>query len=113
MSIPLALIVASFALAWPLAAPAQTGHAGHHESPSVTKSDAAMTSGVVRRVDKATGNVTIAHEALTNLNMPKMTMTFAVKDRAWLDGLKEGVPIRFNAENLNGTLTVVALERAK
>jgi Cu(I)/Ag(I) efflux system periplasmic protein CusF len=113
MRLPISLLAIAIALTWPLASPAQSGHTGHHTGAALAQADTAMTNGVVRRVDKSTGSVTIAHEALTNLDMPKMTMTFAVKDRTWLDGLKEGMPIRFVADNVNGTLTVVALERAK
>lgn len=69
-----------------------------------------MTDGVVKRVDKASGRVTIAHEAITNLDMPKMTMTFRVRDLGWLDRMKEGDRIRFSAANPNGVLTVVAYE---
>ncbi len=72
-----------------------------------------MTNGVVKRVDKAASSVTITHEPLTNLGMPAMTMSFLVKDRAWLDAMKVGAPIRFRAENIKGELTVVALEQSK
>lgn len=113
MNFLVAVFVTSVALALPLAAAAQSDHLAHHDGTAATKPEAAMTNGVVRKVDKAAGSVTIAHEALTNLNMPKMTMTFLVKERAWLDGLKEGTRIRFVAQNVNGTLTVVALEQAK
>jgi Cu/Ag efflux protein CusF len=105
--------VAAFAFTLPLAAAAQSGHATHHDGAASATAQTAMTNGVVRKVDKAAGSVTIAHEALTNLGMPGMTMSFLVKDRAWLDGLKEGARIRFVAANVNGTLTVVALEQAK
>ena len=71
----------------------------------------AMTNGVVKKVDKAAGSVTIAHEPLTNLGMPAMTMTFLVQDRAWLNGMKEGARIRFVANNVKGELTVVAVEQ--
>jgi Cu/Ag efflux protein CusF len=113
MNLPLAVFIVSFSLALPLAAAAQSGHLAHHDGANATAPQAAMTNGVVRRVDKAAGSVTIAHEALTNLNMPGMTMSFLVKDRAWLDGLKEGSRIRFVAQSVNGALVVVALEQAK
>ena len=44
-----------------------------------------MSEGIVRKVDKASGKVTIAHGPLSNLKMPAMTMVFRVKDAAWLD----------------------------
>jgi len=89
-----------------------TNHLAHFTAAPAAQQPA-MTNGVVKRVDKAAGSVTIAHEPLTNLGMPGMTMAFLVKDRAWLDGIKEGSRIRFVAENVNGELTVVALEQAK
>lgn len=103
--------VTSLLLALPLASAAQSGHAAHHEGTAATQT--AMTDGIVRKVDRAAGSVTIAHEALTNLGMPKMTMTFRVKERAWLDSMKEGARIRFVAANVNGALTVVALDQPK
>jgi Cu(I)/Ag(I) efflux system protein CusF len=103
----------AFALALPAGAMAQDVHAAHHAATAPAAQQTAMTNGVVKRVDKSTGSVTIAHEALTNLGMPGMTMTFLVKDRAWLDGMKAGSRIRFVAENVNGDLTIVALEQVK
>jgi Cu/Ag efflux protein CusF len=71
------------------------------------------TEGVVKRIDRAGSRVTIAHEAIRNLDMPKMTMAFRVSDPSWLERLKEGDRIRFAAENPNGVLTLVAFEPAK
>ena len=110
-AVTVSLIAIAFAL--PTGAMAQDSHAAHHAMAAPAAQQAAMTNGVVKRVDKAAGNVTIAHEPLTNLGMPGMTMTFLVKDRTWLDGMKAGSRIRFVAENVNGELTVVALEQAK
>jgi len=113
MNFLVAVFITSAALALPLAASAQTDHLAHHDGTAATKPESVMTSGIVRRVDRSASSVTIAHDALTNLNMPKMTMTFLVKERSWLDGLKEGSRIRFIAENVNGELIVVALQAAK
>jgi Cu(I)/Ag(I) efflux system periplasmic protein CusF len=73
----------------------------------------AMTDGVVKRIDRQAGSITIAHEPLVNLGMPRMTMTFRLKERSLIDGIKEGAQVRFVAENVNGALTVVALQAAK
>ena len=40
-------------------------------------------------------------------------MTFRLNTPALIDGIKEGSRIRFVTDNVNGELTVVALERAK
>ena len=112
MKLPAAVFVLSIALLLPLPASAQTDHSAHHDAAPATSAPTAMVNGVVQRVDKAAGSVTIAHEALTNLGMPKMTMTFLVANRTWLDTLKDGSKVRFVAENVNGALTVVALQPA-
>jgi Cu/Ag efflux protein CusF len=72
-----------------------------------------MTAGVVKKVDKSAGKVTINHEPLNNLGMPKMTMVFRVKDPAMLDRLKEGDEIRFVAEKVDGAYTVIQFEPVK
>lgn len=100
------------ATALPLVAAAQSEHMAHH--PTATSSvQTEMTKGVVKRVERDAGRVTIAHEPLLNLRMPAMTMTFLVKDRAWLAGLTEGATVRFVAESVKGELVVVALEQMK
>jgi Cu/Ag efflux protein CusF len=103
---------AALAAAFPTAVGAQSAHAAHHGA-AVAGSQAPMTNGVVKRLDKAAGTITIAHEPMTNLGMPAMTMSFAVKDRTWLTGVKEGAKIRFVAESVKGELLVVALEAVK
>lgn len=113
MRLPIALSLAVLVASQPLAAAAQSEHAAHHSGSAVGSKQLAMTNGVVKRVDNAKGSVTIAHEPLVNLGMPAMTMTFLVKDRAWLGGMKEGGKIRFVAEEVNGELTVVAVEQVK
>ena len=73
----------------------------------------AMTSGVVKKVDKGAGKVTIRHGPIENLGMPQMTMIFRVKDPAMLDRLKEGDEIRFVAEKVDGAFTVMSVEVGK
>jgi Cu/Ag efflux protein CusF len=76
------------------------------------ESGQAMTVGLVKKVDKAAGKVTISHEPLEHLGMPKMTMVFRVKDPSMLDRLKEGQKIRFVADKVNGAFTVMWFEPA-
>ena len=96
-------------------------HAGHGGAMAPGKTmqskapaEAKMVDGQVKKVDKSAGKVTLAHGPLTNLGMDMaMTMAFRVKDAAWLDQMKEGDKIRFVADNINGTLTVVRFEPVK
>jgi len=78
-----------------------------------TESGRAMTAGAVKKVDKAAGKVTISHEPIEKLEMPRMTMVYRVKDPAMLDRLKEGDRINFVAEKVNGAFTVMEFEPTK
>jgi len=81
-------------------------------TPSI-ESGQAMTSGVVKKVDKGAGKVTIRHGPIVNLGMPQMTMIFRVKDPDMLDRLKEGDEIRFVADKVDGAYTVIQFEPVK
>ena len=72
-----------------------------------------MVNGEVRKVDKGAGKVTLKHDAIPNLEMPRMTMVFRVKDPSMLDQLKEGDKIKFAADNINGALTVTEVQANK
>ena len=108
----LALTLIAISLAVPLPALAQGSHMTHPQA-KPSAANAAWSDGVVKTIHKQDGQMTIAHGPLVNLGMGKMTMTFRVKTPALFEGIKEGSKIRFVAENVNGELTVVALEAAK
>jgi Cu(I)/Ag(I) efflux system protein CusF len=109
-------LLSSFLISMPLALPL---HALAQASPATAaqaKASAPSTAwseGVVKTIHKQEGQITIAHGPLVNLGMGKMTMTFRLKTPALIEGIKEGSKIRFVAENVNGELTVVALQAAK
>ena len=115
-----ALILSVFALAGTVSAPtfAASEHGGHGGMTAQAQAQApastSMTDGVVKKVDKAAGKVTLSHGPLPTLGMTTpMTMVFRLKDAAWLDLLKEGDKIRFMADNVNGAITVTHFEHAK
>jgi Cu/Ag efflux protein CusF len=72
---------------------------------------AAMSHGEIRKVDKTAGKLTIKHGPLENLGMDAMTMVFKVKDAAMLSQVKSGDRIDFIADEMDGALTVVKLEK--
>lgn len=75
---------------------------------------ASLTEGEVRKVDKATGKITLKHGEIKNLDMPPMTMVFGVKDKALLDKVQKGDKVKFAADkNAAGELIVTAVEAAK
>ena len=109
LTVTLAVLAASFATT----APAADDHAGHGTMHGAAPAAASMADGLVKKVDKSGAKVTIAHGALTNLGMPAMTMVFRVKDKAWLDQMKDGDKVRFMADNVSGNLTIVQLDKVK
>ena len=112
-----ALITASliaFSTLGAVSAQAASDHAGHAmASPSAASAEMQMIDAQVKKVDKAAGKVTLSHGPLTNLNMPAMTMVFRVKEAAWMDQMRTDGKIRFTADSINGTLTIVRFEAAK
>jgi Cu(I)/Ag(I) efflux system periplasmic protein CusF len=52
-------------------------------------------TGVVTKVDKAAGRVTLKHDPIQSLNWPAMTMAFHVKDKAMLDKLAAEQKVEF------------------
>ncbi len=69
-----------------------------------------FTNGTVKKVDAKAKKVTLIHEELKSLEMPAMTMVFAVDDAAMLTKLKEGAKVQFVAERKNGKLTVTQVK---
>jgi Cu(I)/Ag(I) efflux system protein CusF len=98
-----------------LAAPAAFAEEEHnHDKHSAQAASAAkLTSGVVRKIDKAAGKISIAHGPIENLGMPKMTMVYRVKEPAMLEAVKEGDKVNFAADNIQGAFTVTKIEAAK
>jgi Cu/Ag efflux protein CusF len=68
-------------------------------------------SGTVEEVDAAQGKITIDHEPIPNLDMDAMTMIFRTPDPSILKGLKAGDRIRFQADRVNGRISVVRIQR--
>ncbi|MCX7277633.1 MAG: copper-binding protein [Burkholderiales bacterium] len=70
-----------------------------------------LVDGEVRKVDLSAQKITLKHGEIKNLDMPGMSMVFKVKDPALLDKVKAGDRVQFTAEDVNGALTVVSIER--
>ena len=118
MKIAVAFTFAAIAVGLSTAASAADEHAGMgamHDTMhmhSATPVAAPMADGLVKKVDKLAGKLTISHGPLPN-GMPAMTMAFRVKETAWLDQIKAGERIRFAVDTIDGAMTVVGFERVK
>ena len=96
----IAMLIAAVALALPFATSAQ--------APATD-----MSNGEVRKVDRDAGQLTLRHGEIKNLDMPGMTMVFAVQDKAMLDKLQAGDKVKFKAISDGGKLTITQIDMAK
>lgn len=71
-----------------------------------------LTAGEVTRVDARTGKLTIRHEEIKNLDMPPMTMVFALSDSAQSASFKAGDKVLFHAEDKDGSLIITRIQPA-
>ncbi len=70
-----------------------------------------VVAGKVTKIDEAAGKVTIAHDAIPNLQMEAMTMVFKVGNPSMVAGLRPGDAINFTADKVNDQLTVTEIEK--
>jgi len=73
----------------------------------------ADVDGQVTKVDTAQNKVTLKHGPIKNLDMDGMTMVFSVAEPAMLKGIKIGDKVKFEADRVNGRLTVTKMRKAK
>jgi Cu/Ag efflux protein CusF len=84
-----------------------------HPTAQPAASNLPLVSGTVEKVDAGGGKVTIDHGPIPNLNMDPMTMVFRAQDPAILQGVKEGDKIQFQADRVNGQISVVRIETGR
>ena len=79
-----------------------------------TVAQAPMVNGQVTKIDEAAGKITLRHGPIKKLDMNEgMTMVFRVQDAALLKQVKVGDKVRFDADRINGQITVTKIEKAK
>jgi Cu(I)/Ag(I) efflux system protein CusF len=69
--------------------------------------------GTVEKIDKDGGKVTLKHGPIKNLDMDSMTMVFRVKEPTMLNNLKVGQKVKFEADRVNGQITVTKITGGK
>jgi Cu(I)/Ag(I) efflux system protein CusF len=72
-----------------------------------------MVDGQVTKINKAAGKITLRHGPIKNLDMEAMSMVFRVQDPTMLKGVKVGDKVKFEADRVNGQITVTKMQRAK
>ena len=81
------------------------GNASGHEAMPVR-----ATEGVVQKVDREAGKITLRHGEIANLGMPAMTMVFRVKEPVLLDRVKACDSVRFTAMHDAGAMVLTAID---
>jgi Cu(I)/Ag(I) efflux system periplasmic protein CusF len=81
---------------------------------SVTRAQAPMVNGQVTKIDESAGKITLKHGPIKKLDMNEgMTMVFRVQDAGMLKQVKVGDKVKFDADRINGQITVTKIEKAR
>ena len=67
----------------------------------------------VIKIDQSAGKITLKHGPIKNLDMDAMTMVFRVADPLMLAKVKAGDTVEFEADRVNGAITITKMEKAK
>ncbi len=70
----------------------------------------ASASGEVRRVDAAAGKITIKHGAISDLQLPAMTLVYRA-DPALLAAIKPGDKVKFTAKREGGQYVITEISK--
>jgi Cu(I)/Ag(I) efflux system protein CusF len=77
----------------------------------VTSAFAEPVAGEIKKINESAGKITIKHGPIPKLDMDAMTMVFRVADASFLKQVKVGDKIKFEADRVNGALTVTSLTK--
>ncbi|HAO42957.1 MAG TPA: RND transporter [Afipia sp.] len=70
--------------------------------------------GTVTKIDEAAGKITLRHGPIKKLDMDEgMTMVFKVQTPELLKQVRAGDKVKFDAEKVNGQMTVTGIAKAK
>ncbi|GLK74953.1 hypothetical protein GCM10008171_02060 [Methylopila jiangsuensis] len=73
---------------------------------------AAAADGTVKKVDESAGKITLDHGPIKSLGMDEpMSMVFKAADPALLKGVKVGDKVTFEADRVNGQITLTKIQK--
>jgi Cu/Ag efflux protein CusF len=110
--------------ATPAAAPAQTAQApapaaaapatpAPSAPAALSAANLPMVPATVEKVDAGQGKITLDHGPIPNLNMDAMTMVFRAGDPAMLKSVRQGDKVQFQADRVNGQITVTKIQKGR
>ncbi len=72
-----------------------------------------LVGAEVVKIDKSAGKITLKHGPIKKFDMDSMTMVFRVADPAMLDKVKAGDKVEFEADRVNGAITVTKIDKVR
>jgi Cu(I)/Ag(I) efflux system protein CusF len=75
-------------------------------------SSALAVEGEVKKINNSAGKITLKHGPIENLNMGAMQMVFRVSDPTMLTSVKVGDKVNFEADRVDGAITITKIEKA-
>jgi Cu/Ag efflux protein CusF len=103
----------------PATAPAQTAQAPAPAAAApatpaaLPPANLPMVPATVEKVYAGQGKITLDHGPIPNLNMDAMTMVFRAGDPAMLKSVKQGDKVQFQADRVNGQITVTKIQKGR
>lgn len=82
--------------------------------PFAATAQSGLIDGTVTKIDESAGKITLRHGPIKKLDMDEgMTMVFRIQDPTMLKQVKAGDKVKFDADRVNGQLTVTKIEKTK
>lgn len=79
---------------------------------AIISTAASAADGTVKKINESAGKITIEHGPIKNLDMDEpMTMVFKAGDPAMLKSVKVGDKVTFEADRVNGQITVTKIRK--
>jgi Cu/Ag efflux protein CusF len=83
-------------------------------TPVQAVAQSSLVDGQVTKVDPGAGKITIKHGPFKKFDMDDpMTMVYLVQDPAMLKAVKPGDNVNFDADSINGQITVTKIQKTK
>lgn len=73
---------------------------------------ALAVEGEIKKINEGAGKITVKHGPIENLNMEGMQMVFRVADPSMLTAVKVGDKVNFEADRVNGAITITKMDKA-
>ena len=80
---------------------------------SAIASAQALVVGEVKKVDKATGRITLKHAEVKLYDMPGMTGAYKVQEPSMLDKVEVGDKVQFNLDRVNNQYTITKIDTVR